>query len=231
MEPVKIIYVSDVLCIWAYAAKARLDEIMASFGDSVSIESRFCSVFPDTRSKIETVWGTRGRYDGFNQHLLEVGERFAHIKVSPQIWTEVKPHTSASAHLFLKAVQIVEAETGVHKNPAIDRDSVFNRMTWEMRHAFFHEALDISNFQVLLKIADRFDLRTERIKDKLETGEAIAQLANDYHFCAQNRIEGSPTYLLNEGRQRLFGNVGYRIIEANVRELLRHPDEGKQSWC
>ena len=231
MEPAKIIYVSDVLCIWAYAAQARLDEVTASFGDSISIESRFCSVFPDTSSKIETVWGTRGRYDGFNRHLLEVGGRFAHIEISPQIWTEVKPHTSASAHLFLKAVQIVEAEIGAQDNPATDPDSVFNRMTWEMRHAFFHEALDISNFRVLREIACRFDLPAERIEDKLETGEAIAQLANDYHFCAQNRIEGSPTYLLNDGRQRLFGNVGYRIIDANVRELLRHPDEGELSWC
>ncbi len=113
----------------------------------------------------------------------------------------------------------------------MDPDSLFNWITREMRHAFFHEALDIWSFQVLRKFADLFDLPVAWIANKLETGEAIAQLANDYHFCAQNRIEGSPTYLLNEGRQRLFGNVGYRIIEANVRELLRHPDEGEQSWC
>ncbi|TPV95892.1 MAG: disulfide bond formation protein DsbA, partial [Myxococcales bacterium FL481] len=34
----------------------------------------------------------------------------------------------------------------------------------------------------------------------------------------------------NEGRQRLNGNVGFRIIEANVRELLRHT-ETEHSWC
>jgi hypothetical protein len=34
----------------------------------------------------------------------------------------------------------------------------------------------------------------------------------------------------NEGRQRLNGNVGYRVLEANIRELLNHP-AGEQSWC
>jgi hypothetical protein len=36
--------------------------------------------------------------------------------------------------------------------------------------------------------------------------------------------------LFNEGRQRLTGNVGYRIIEANIRELLEGAP-GQLSWC
>jgi hypothetical protein len=30
----------------------------------------------------------------------------------------------------------------------------------------------------------------------------------------------------------LYGNVGYRIIESNIRELLSRPGvEGEPSWC
>jgi len=36
--------------------------------------------------------------------------------------------------------------------------------------------------------------------------------------------------LLNEGRQKLYGNVGYRIIEANVQEILHQPGN-QASWC
>ena len=46
----------------------------------------------------------------------------------------------------------------------------------------------------------------------------------------EHRIDGSPTYLLNQGRQKLYGNVGYKIIEANVEEVLRRPAEAA-SWC
>ena len=40
----------------------------------------------------------------------------------------------------------------------------------------------------------------------------------------------SPSLVLNEGRQHLNGNVGYRLIEANVHELLCNPDE-EMNWC
>ena len=49
-------------------------------------------------------------------------------------------------------------------------------------------------------------------------------------YVAQIRLDGSPTYLLNQGRQKLYGNVGYKIIEANVEEVLRRPAEAA-SWC
>ncbi len=44
-------------------------------------------------------------------------------------------------------------------------------------------------------------------------------------------VKGSPTMILNQGRQKLFGNLGYRIIEANIEELLREPDPDQASWC
>ena len=44
-------------------------------------------------------------------------------------------------------------------------------------------------------------------------------------------IEGSPSFVLNEGRQKLYGNVGFRIIEANIQELLQAPGGNQASWC
>ena len=44
-------------------------------------------------------------------------------------------------------------------------------------------------------------------------------------------IQGSPSFVLNEGRQKLFGNVGFRILDANIQELLRAPQTEQASWC
>ena len=44
-------------------------------------------------------------------------------------------------------------------------------------------------------------------------------------------IQGSPSFVLNEGRQKLYGNVGYRILEANIHELLRAQPADQASWC
>ena len=69
MGVVEITYFSDVLCIWAYVAQARIDAVKEKFGDTVRIEHRFCSVFGDTARKITSSWKDKGGYDGFNSHF------------------------------------------------------------------------------------------------------------------------------------------------------------------
>jgi hypothetical protein len=56
-------------------------------------------------------------------------------------------------------------------------------------------------------------------------------LAADYQDADKMRIEGSPSLVLNEGRQKLYGNVGFRLIEANVQGLINAPGTDEASWC
>ena len=60
MAVVPIVYFSDVLCIWAYLAELRIDAVTEAFGDQVSFDYRFCSVFGDTSSKIPAAWAEKG---------------------------------------------------------------------------------------------------------------------------------------------------------------------------
>ena len=62
-------------------------------------------------------------------------------------------------------------------------------------------------------------------------GEAMAELCRDVELRDEHKIEGSPTYYLNHGRQKLYGNVGYRVVAANLRELLEQPGSHQASWC
>ena len=62
-------------------------------------------------------------------------------------------------------------------------------------------------------------------------GRAHAALAADYQDAAAMGVQGSPTFILNGGRQKLYGNVGYRILEANIQELLRTPNADQANWC
>ena len=43
---------------------------------------------------------------------------------------------------------------------------------------------------------------------------------HDYQLAREYQIKGSPTFVMNEGRQVLFGNVGYRVLRTNIEELL-----------
>jgi predicted DsbA family dithiol-disulfide isomerase len=224
MGAIEITYFSDVLCIWAYASQARVDAVKEKFGDAVRIKQRFCSVFGDTDRKITTAWAERGGYDGFNSHLRQVAERFPHIEVHPKIWLKTRPPTSASAHLFMKAVQQWEAG-----NPS--SASLFDQVLWAFRCAFFRDCRDIARWEVQCQIAKGLGADIVAIEDYMDNGIAFAGLAADYQDADKMRVEGSPSFVLNEGRQKLYGNVGFRLIEANIQELLRVPRAEEASWC
>jgi len=113
MTVVKISYFSDVLCIWAYATQARIDAVKEKFGDTVRLDYRFCSVFGDAARKITSTWKDKGEYAGFNAHLRTVARQFPHIEVHPEIWLKTRSSTSASAHLFMTAVQQWQQEQQV----------------------------------------------------------------------------------------------------------------------
>lgn len=232
MPPVRISYFSDILCVWAYAGERRLEQLAGNFGAEILIETHFCQVFPDAWGKISQNWQARGGFEGFNRHINEVAEKFDHIKVHERLWLETRPRSSDSAHLFLKAVDLVERQAiadGGAPRPFLDRAST--RAAHEMRQAFFARALDISDWRVHRQIAEDLGLDYSRVEAKIHSSEASAQLAADYSLAQNLKVEGSPTLIMNNGRQKLFGNVGYRLIEANVQELLRRAAPDEASWC
>lgn len=232
MSPVRVSYYSDILCIWAYAAQRRIDQLAQTFGEEVSIEAHFCSVFADARAKIEDRWKTDGGFEGFNRHLKDVAQKFPHITVHERLWLDNRPRSSASAHLFVKAIELIER--GGHEAdspPQPYRDRLSTRAAWEMRRAFFEEALDISDWAVHADIADRLGVDYDLVEMRIRSSEAVAGLVADYDLSHKQDVTVSPTLIMNEGRQKLTGNVGYRLIEANVEELLRSPSEEEASWC
>jgi predicted DsbA family dithiol-disulfide isomerase len=220
---VEIDYFSDLLCIWAHVAQVRVDELASNFGDQVHVHCRYFNLFGDTRHKIGAGWAERGGYDAFARHLREVGERFDHIALHPALWREIRPASSAGAHLALKAAQVIGGDTG--------RATLADDYARALRLAFFRDAREIGHWQVQAAVAREVGLDPRELATAIGSSRAHAALAADERDRLRYRVEGSPTFVLNEGRQVLFGNLGYRVLEANVRELLREPTAGAASWC
>ncbi len=229
MSVKEITYFSDVLCIWAYIAQVRIDAIKEKFGDTVQIKHHFCSVFGDTAQKIPSSWGKQGGYKKFNAHLRKVADRFPHLDVNPQIWLSTRPPTSASAHLFLKAVQLWDQQMQKIKGDLSRK--VFDEVIWAFRCGFFRDCRDIACWDIQCEIAENIGVDIRAIEKYIHNGIAFASLAGDYQYADKMRIEGSPSFILNEGRQKLYGNVGFRVVEANIQELLRAPRSEEASWC
>ncbi len=223
MEKVRIQHFSDCLCIWAYVAQIRCDELLSEFAEKVEIDGRYLPVFGNVPNKLDSLWRERGGILGYAEHVREVAEGFDHVQVHPEVWIRDTPQSSIPSHLMLCGIR------GLERNGEFESGSQ-QRTAWIVRRAFFSECADISKQAVLLELAERAGLCVAAIEASLKDGRAHAALSEDLELARDQSIRSSPTLVFNEGRQRLTGNVGYRIIEANVRELVESP-AGQQSWC
>lgn len=222
-EPIRVAHFSDVLCVWAYISQIRIDELKAQFATRVSVDFRLFPVFGDAWRRMDAQWSSRGGRKGYNEHIRQIADQFRHVSVHPDIWIRNAPRSSLPAHLFLYAIRLAES-AGVFQQGS------FERMASEIRKAFFAQLLDVSEHSILRALASDAGLDIAEIESRLNSGEAHALLSDDMQAARDQMVRSSPTLIFNEDRQRLSGNVGYRIIEANIRELLEHPP-GQQSWC
>lgn len=231
-QPTEIMHFSDVLCIWAYVAQIRIDELKSKFGTQIVLNYHFLPVFGAVEKKIATAWKDRGGYAGYSRQVKEVAAEFEHIRVHPEIWTKNIPCSSAGCHLFLKAVQLLEQRGELSDDPVPDNAgrSLFERVTWDFRESFFKDLVNISEFSAQIEISERIGLPTNKIRALIENGEAFAAMMSDVEAKDQHQVAGSPTLILNQGRQKIYGNVGYRVLEANIQQLLHHPSD-LASWC
>jgi predicted DsbA family dithiol-disulfide isomerase len=211
-------YFSDVLCVWAWIAQRRIDEMNDQWGETVQLGFHCVDVFGDAAAKVGAGWRDRGGYDGFAEHVREVAARYESPAVHEDLWTKVRPVTSGNAHLVLKATEIAVSP---HAMTDLSR---------AMREAFFLQARDLGDLRVCLEIAQGSGLDPAQLQEQVSSGAAMAALLSDYRMAEERGIKGSPSWVMNEGRQVLYGNVGYRILNANIEELLRHPEQ-EASWC
>jgi len=243
-DRIHISYFSDVLCVWAYVAQIRLDELENQFGSEIELTQHFIPIFGSTAHRIGVGWEDRGGFPGYREHVHEICREFPHVDLSPDAWTKTIPTSSAVSHHFIKAVQLLEVdgEIGSETDGASDGGTdgsadepasgrrVSEVLALRARRSFFRDGEDISDMDRLLALAEEMALPIGAIERKLNGGEAMAALCRDVELRDEYKVEGSPTYVLNQGRQKLYGNLGYRIIEANVQEILSRPDH-QASWC
>jgi len=226
---VEIAYYSDVLCVWAYVAQIRLEELKAKFKQQIEITPYHVTLFGDTYRRIALGWKDRGGYLGFSEHILQVAEQFPHVEIHPEIWQSNQPATSGNAHLFLKAVDLVAQ--AANRDSADATHQLLKQVEWDVRLAFFRDARNIAQQEVLFDISEKHSIPTKDIQFFLDNGQAMAHFCKELAMKENYKLDGSPTYLFNNKRQKLYGNVGYKILEANVAEVLHNREVSRASWC
>jgi predicted DsbA family dithiol-disulfide isomerase len=215
---VVIDYFSDILCVWAWIAQRRLDELHSHYGDQIVVHHRYMDIFGAVDSKMSKQWADRGSYAGFAEHVQNSVVEYKEAPVHADNWRHNRPTSSAMPHLYIKALELTGGRAAAESYAAA------------LRRVFFVEAGDISSVSVLEETLEYLKLSLGNVQSALQNGTAMASLMADYQSARQLNLRGSPSYVMNNERQILYGNVGYRVLSANVEELLREV-EHEASWC
>lgn len=223
-RPLEIELYTDVLCVWAYAGQVRADELREMFGPRIQLVERYLSVYGNVNRRVDEQAG--GDASAYADIRRRVAARFDHTKMHPDAFARVAPRSSNMAHLALCAVRAAQANGLVDEDPEL-----MSRLTRRVRLAFFEDAEDISQRDVLINLLAGEGVPQGALDAMLLNGAAMAELSDDLAQKEKLGLVGSPTYVLDGGRQQLFGNVGYRILEANVAGLLDGDRTPSGSWC
>ena len=195
---VKVDYFSDVLCVWAFIGEKRLAEVKANMAKEIEISLLFLPNFSACHQKIDQGWVNKGGFNGYAEHVHEVASKFD-IRLHPDTWFKVRPSTSMLPHGIIKSVENCEGT---------DKAALFCSA---VRHAFFSNAQDISKLSVLEGVAIKLGINWSNVLDFFNEGHGLARLYEDFLQAQKYQITISPAWVFNEGRQRLIGNVGYRV--------------------
>ena len=220
-------YYSDTLCIWAYTAKIKIDEMKKQFAGQISINYRYTPLFVDMHAMLEENWADKGGLQGYNTIMHKLNGMFPYVEVHPDIGLKNLPRSSASCHMFLKAIDLLEQRDEIKSDD--EQNTLQEQADWLIRLGYFRDARDVSQQTVLMSFAEQLKIPVKPLETLLTNGEAMAALASCTTDDKQKLIEGSPTFVLNEGRQKLYGNIGYHVLDANIRALLEKPDD-KPGW-
>ena len=61
-QPLTIEYYTDVLCVWAWIAQRRIEELVARSGNQIQFVHRYIDLFGDSATRIQEQWAERGLY-------------------------------------------------------------------------------------------------------------------------------------------------------------------------
>ena len=203
-QPLIINYYTDMLCVWAWIAQRRIEELESQWGAKIELRHHPVNVFGDTQVKMERQWADRGGFDGFADHVQSSAARYEEAPIHPDLWRSVRPTTSATAHLMLQAIQLVTS-TGTMVDLA-------NRF----RHAFFVDAVDISNMEALLEIAAERGISRQELVAVL--ADAIAN--GDITVNALKAALGITSLTPGFGDTAQLDNAKLAAVNAHYRFLM-----------
>lgn len=211
---IPISYWTDPLCIWAFVAEAKVERITSEFGARIRLEHRVIPVFGSVPWRFSHgPWKNEG-VDGRVAATRRIAAEHGRPEITGEVWRRAAPTSSWAAGAALKAVFAAAA----HGEIAPDLAPGYQL---RMRERFFVAEENVCERRVQLAIAEELSIPRASIERRLDDGSALAGLWEDFNDKEHMKLLGSPSWVFDDGRAQLYGNVGWGVLRATVEELVR----------
>lgn len=211
-KPVKIDFVSDVVCPWCAIGLSALEQAIARVGDGLQVELHFqpFELNPDMPPGGESIAGHLGRKYGFTpEQLRENGEsirqRGAALGFAFDMDRRDRIYNSFDAHRLLHWAGTLGAAQQRALKHALLR-------------AYHGEGRDISEADTLTNIAVSAGLDGVRARAILASDEYADAVRAQEAFYRQQGIQAVPSVVFN-GRHLIQGGQPVELFEQALRQL------------
>jgi predicted DsbA family dithiol-disulfide isomerase len=205
---------TDPLCIWAFVAQDQLERLLAELAHRLTVDYRVVPVFGSVPWRFTQGGWASGGVDGRARATAEIAAAHGHPEVDGSCWRNDCPASSWAPAAAIKAVAALEREGVVEPGAT-------GQYQHALRRRFFVDCRNIARRAVQLETAEALGLSRADIERRLDDGSALALLCEDLEEKERRKLQGSPTYVFDQGRAMLYGNVTYGVLHATVEELLR----------
>ena len=201
---------SDILSVAAHFVDERLERLVERYGDQLKVNYHWVSLLSDTDSPDK-----RNSVVDYYQHIEQLKNVSSYIQFNDSIWLNKIRTSSSGAHLFLKAVQLLEESRG---NPSY---SIVHSLANRYRRVYFEDGEDISNFLVLEKVLDELSIDKASVNEFIRNSKALNALIDDEKACHKiHSHEVLPLLSFQRGNYKLYGDVSFKVIENMVENLI-----------
>lgn len=208
--PLRIDFVSDVVCPWCAIGLASLEQALARLHGDVEVELHFrpFELNPQLGAEGEDVAGHLQKKYGMSSADLAasqetIRQRGAALGFTFDMDKRRRIYNTFDAHRLLHWAGFEGRQV---------------ELKHALLHAYFTEGLDISDRDTLVRVAESAGLAVDRARTILASGEFAEEVRAEERFFVDNGIHAVPAVII-EQRHLISGGQPVEVFENALRQI------------
>lgn len=218
--PIRIDFVSDVVCPWCAIGLKSLEQAIANVGDAARVELHFqpFELNPQMGAEGEDATEHLARKYGIGAAQIEknreaIRERGAALGFAFNARTRI--HNTFDAHRLLHWAALEGADGERALKHALLR-------------AYFTDGEDVSSRDVLARVAGEAGLDARRAREVLDSGEYADEVRAQERYFLERGIHSVPAIILDQ-RHLISGGQPVEVFEQALRQLAAAPADARNA--